>query len=274
MECKLDNITIHYQTFGEGMPILILHGAPLDHRALVGCMEPLFQNRAGWLRIYPDLPGMGRSKGANWITSAEQMLEVILKFIDQVIPGQSFTLVGHSYAGYLARGVTYYRRQTVNGLFLLVPWIRYDWEDRSAPEKVTLIEDPALLAQLTPEEREGFAFGAVVQNQKNWERFRSEWLPGIQAHEPQFFAQLLDHSPFSFDVDMLSEPFAKPTLILVGKQDHVSGYRNQWDILENYPRATFAVLDRAGHRLQIEQETLFNVLVAEWLDRVEECQDL
>jgi pimeloyl-ACP methyl ester carboxylesterase len=271
VECKLENITIHYQSFGEGKPILILHGAPLDHRALLGCMEPLFKNRAGWLRIYPDLPGMGRTKGANWITSAEQMLEVILKFIDQVIPGQSFTLVGHSYAGYLARGITYYRRQAVNGLFLLVPWIRYDWEDRSTPEKVTLIEDPALLAQLTPEEREEFAFGAVVQNQKNWERFRSEWLPGIRAHEPQFFAQLLDHAPFSFDVDMLSEPFVKPTLVLVGKQDHVSGYRNQWDILENYPRATFAVLDRAGHRLQIEQETLFNVLVDEWLDRVEEC---
>jgi pimeloyl-ACP methyl ester carboxylesterase len=271
VECKLDNITIHYQSFGEGKPILILHGAPLDHRALLGCLEPLFKNRAGWLRIYPDLPGMGRTKGANWITSTEQMLEVILKFIDQVIPGQSFTLVGHSYAGYLARGITYYRRRAVNGLFLLVPWIRHDGEDRSTPERVTLIEDPALLAQLAPEERGEFAFGAVVQNRKNWERFRSEWLPGIHAREPQFFAQLLDHAPFSFDVDMLSEPFVKPTLILVGKQDHVSGYLDQWDILENYPRATFAVLDRAGHRLQIEQETLFNVLVDEWLDRVEEC---
>jgi pimeloyl-ACP methyl ester carboxylesterase len=66
-----------------------------------------------------------------------------------------------------------------------------------------------------------------------------------------------------------SEPFVKPTLILAGKQDHISGYRGQWDILENYPRATFVVLDRAGHRLQIEQEALFNALVNEWLDRVE-----
>ena len=45
---------------------------------------------------------------------------------------------------------------------------------------------------------------------------------------------------------------------------------DSWDILENYSRATFAVLDRAGHRLQIEQEELFNALVNEWLDRVEE----
>ena len=57
---------------------------------------------------------------------------------------------------------------------------------------------------------------------------------------------------------------------MVGRQDHVSGYREQWDVLENYPRATFVVLDRAGHRLQIEQPELFDALVDEWFDRVEE----
>ena len=270
MECQLDHITLHYHALGEGKPILLLHGAPLDHRALLGCMEPIFKNRAGWRRIYPDLPGMGRTKGVDWITSADQMLEVVLEFMDRVIPGQSFTLVGHSYAGYLARGIIYRRRQVVDGLFLLVPWIKYDRKDRRVPEKVTLVEDSALLAQVDPNEAEGFAFGAVVQNQKNWERYCREWLPGILAHDPQFFARLFEHPAFSFEVDALSEPFVKPTLILVGKQDHVSGYRDQWDILESYPRATFVVLDRAGHRLQIEQEELFNALVNEWLDRVEE----
>jgi pimeloyl-ACP methyl ester carboxylesterase len=270
MECKLDNITIHYQAFGEGKPILMLHGAPLDHRALLGCMEPIFKNRDNWLRIYPDLPGMGKTKGVNWITSEDQMLQVALEFIDRVIPGQGFALVGHSYAGYLARGIVYDRRRAVNGLFLLVPWIKYNRKDRSVAEKVTLVEDSTLLSQLDPDEAEGFAFGAVVQNQKNWERYRNEWLPGILARNSQFIAQLFEHSAFSFDVDALSEPFVKPTLILVGRQDHWSGYRDQWDILENYPRATFVVLDRAGHRLQIEQEELFNALVDEWLDRVEE----
>jgi pimeloyl-ACP methyl ester carboxylesterase len=273
MECKLDHLSIHYQAFGAGKPILLLHGAPLDHRVLVGCMEPIFENRDGWLRIYPDLPGMGRSTGANWISSQDQMLEVVLKFIDRVIPEQSFTLVGHSYAGYLARGIIYHRRQAVDGLLLLVPWITYDPKQRSVPEKVTLAEDAALLAGLDPGEAEGFVFAAVVQNQKHWERYRREFLPGILAHDPQFFARLLEHSAFSFDVDAPSEPFVKPTLILAGKQDHISGYREQRSILKNYPRATFVVLDRAGHRLQIEQEALFNALVDEWLDRVEESME-
>jgi pimeloyl-ACP methyl ester carboxylesterase len=38
-----------------------------------------------------------------------------------------------------------------------------------------------------------------------------------------------------------------------------------------YPRGSYVVLDRAGHNLQIEQPIVFNALVNEWLDRVEEA---
>lgn len=48
------------------------------------------------------------------------------------------------------------------------------------------------------------------------------------------------------------------------------GYRDAWRILENYPLATFAVLDRAGHNLQIEQAGLFCALTLEWLERINE----
>jgi len=270
MECELTDTTIHYQTLGKGRPILMLHGAPLDHRALLCCMEPVFKDREDWFRIYPDLPGMGRSQGSDRIASEDQMLEVILEFIDRVIPDQRFVLVGHSYAGYLARGIVYHRPQAVDGLFLLVPWITYDRAQRRVPAKVTLVQDSDLLARLDPDDAEGFAFGAVVQNQGTWDRYRCEWSPGLRAYDRPFFDRLVEHPPFSFDVDAPAEPFLKPTLILAGRQDHISGYREQWDILENYPRATYAVLDRAGHRLQMEQEMLFNALVNEWLDRVEE----
>jgi hypothetical protein len=52
----------------------------------------------------------------------------------------------------------------------------------------------------------------------------------------------------------------------------VVGYRDAWNLIENYPRATFAVLDRAGHHLQIEQNMLFYALMEEWLKRVEETE--
>jgi hypothetical protein len=40
--------------------------------------------------------------------------------------------------------------------------------------------------------------------------------------------------------------------------------------VENYPRVTVALLDRAGHLAMVHQRTLFTALVHEWLDRLEE----
>jgi alpha-beta hydrolase superfamily lysophospholipase len=67
-----------------------------------------------------------------------------------------------------------------------------------------------------------------------------------------------------------AEPVIVPTAIMAGRQDASTGYRDTWSLLEHYPRASFTVLDRAGHNLQIEQPGLFAAITADWLDRVEE----
>ena len=50
------------------------------------------------------------------------------------------------------------------------------------------------------------------------------------------------------------------------------GYRDRWNILEKYPGATFAALNRAGHALGVEQGGLFPALVHEWLDRLDQSR--
>ena len=89
---------------------------------------------------------------------------------------------------------------------------------------------------------------------------------------PRGNKSLIEQRTYSFDLDALAKPFEKPTLILTARQDAHVRYKDAWEILEKYPRATFAVLDRAGHALGMEQESLFHALFHEWLDRVEETQ--
>jgi pimeloyl-ACP methyl ester carboxylesterase len=64
--------------------------------------------------------------------------------------------------------------------------------------------------------------------------------------------------------------YANPTLILAGRQDAIVGSAGGWRLLEHDPRATFAVLDRAGHGLVHEQVGLVTALMVVWLDRVRE----
>ena len=111
----------------------------------------------------------------------------------------------------------------------------------------------------------------VVQSQVALDKLRAVIQPAVEAADQEFLTRLDSHREFSFDVDKLPQPFSKPTLILLGRQDSVVGYRDAWEILENYPRATLAVLDCAGHFLGGgEQVELFGALVNEWLNRVNE----
>lgn len=272
MKCQLETTTVYYETYGEGRPIVMLHGFSPDHRLLTGCMEPILRQRAGWRRIYPDLPGMGQTPASASIAGSDQMLDVVSEFIDAIIPNEHFLLVGESYGGYLARGVVCRKRDLVEGLLLICPLITADPKKRTLPRHITLLEDSALLSSLKPEEAEDFKSIAVVQTPQILERYRKEIYSGVKIADEAFLTRLqTEHYAFSFDVDTLLGVFEKPSLILVGRQDSSVGYRDAWTILENYPRGAFAVIDRAGHNLQIEQEKLFNAHVNEWLDRVEEC---
>jgi pimeloyl-ACP methyl ester carboxylesterase len=264
MQCDLGDLAIYYETYGIGRPIVMLPGRPSDHRVMARFMEPLFAQRDGWMRLYPDLPGTGHTPGVDRLATHDQMLDVVLAFIDTVIPAQRFVLAGLSYGGYLARGVVYHRAASIDGLLLCAPQVKADPAQAHLPPRTTLVEDPSLVAELGP--------GAdliVVQSPTVVEAVR-DLLAEVQIADHTFNARLEAAGPFSFDVDRLPAPFGGPTLMLTARQDHLCGYRDAWDLLDTYPRATFAVFDRAGHFVNIEQDALCQALMREWLDRVEE----
>jgi pimeloyl-ACP methyl ester carboxylesterase len=200
------------------------------------------------------------------------MLDVVMDFIAAAIPVQRFVLAGSSYGAYLAQGVIYREPALVDGLLMICPVVKTSRAERALPPQVTLATDVPFMGSLPPAEREMFGSFAVVETPRTWERTRDEVLPGFELADNDFLSRLQSQGyAFSFDVDGPSVRFPKPTLLLAGRQDAIVGYRDAWTIIESYPRATFAVLDRAGHNLPIEQERLFAALVEEWLDRVEEA---
>jgi len=267
MQCQVKGITVHYEEFGSGRPFFGLHGWPLDHRHMVAEFEPLFANRSGWRRIYPDMPGMGQTPGADWITCQDQMLEVLLAFIDAVAPGERFVVAGTSYGGYIARGVVYSRGLQMDGVMINVPVVETDTAKRRLPEYRLIHKDPTFLAALDPNEQ---VFPFSAQSVKALEHLRKYYNPAGAIADQAFLGRVENQFPFSFTVDSLSEPFPAPALILTGRFDHWCGYREAYNLLDQYPRATYAVLDRAGHALVVEENGPFLTLANDWLDRVEE----
>jgi pimeloyl-ACP methyl ester carboxylesterase len=267
MECRLDGVTVHYESFGSGRPLIFLPGWPDSGRVPADNLEPLFNGRPGWRRIYLDLPGRGATKGEPWITTNHQVLDIVLRVVDQVVPGERFVLAGHSAGAYLARAALKRRFGFVDGLLQVVPVIDPRAEDM--PDPVTLVSEPGLIERITAELGSAaapqFARVAVVGSADVYERVK----PVMQGARDDGFLKRLDDK-LSFDVDDLPAPFPRPTLFVLGRQDAIVGFRGAFNLLAAYPRATVALLDRAGHGLPWEQEQLFRALVGEWLSRVEE----
>jgi pimeloyl-ACP methyl ester carboxylesterase len=247
----------------------MLHGSHTDHHELMYSLEPLFETRTGWRRIYPDLPGRGKTPGADWINSQDDILAVILDFLDGIAPGERVVVAGYSLGAYLAQGVAYKRGEQMDGLMLGAPAIAVDPAKRNYPPHQVLVQDPEFAAAVQPEEQMLLQV-AVVQSPQRLAAFRAAIKPGLMVADRDFIARVAVNGRFSFDVNSLPTPFPAPTLIVTGKQDSICGYREAWSILDNYPRGTFAVLDRAGHGLSEEQKGLYRALATEWLNRVEE----
>jgi len=277
MEIKVRDASVYCDVVGSGKPVLTIHGWSPDHRLMKGCLEPVFESLdRPYKRIYFDLPGMGRTPGAPWIDGSDRMLDVVLGVVDALIPGGRFLVAGESYGGYLARGLVAKRPEMLDGVLLICPLGRpyvvteSGTDKGDVPDLTVLERDAELLASLSDSDRQRFEGLAVLQNRRVWDRYRDEILPALQIADDDFLENSLGRDvPFRFPIDDLATPFDKPSLILTGRQDCATGYREVWKFLECYPRATLAVLDGAGHNLQIEQDALFETLVREWLTRVE-----
>ena len=272
MECSLEKITVHYEEFGEGKPLVFLPGWGLNARWTAYEAEPYFHERTGWKRFYIDPPGHGKTPGKDWITNQDAILDVVLDCVDQLTGGKRFCLIGHSLGAYLARGVLRARMDLVDGIAMLVPVIYAEDGKRTLPPHHVLVEDPSIRAEIKPEEE--FLLEISVVHSRKWLDYQRSFpeLPEQEMGDFEFLNKIRTQAAkyaFSFDPDDLPEPFPRPALLVSGRQDAIAGYQDAWALLEKYPRATYAVLDRAGHPLE-EKTDLVKALINDWLDRVEE----
>lgn len=261
-------VALRHTEFGptDGLAVLALHGWTPDHRLMTGCLEPVFATRSyPYRRLYPDLPGMGATP-AGGTASSDDVLNSVEAYVDEHVGAAPLVGIGESYGGYLARAITRRRHHQVAGLALICPIGRVvAHADRDVPPHTVLVRDPAL------GDLHGSDFDdvAVVQTHETVRRTRDEVVVGLDIADHSALARVKQRWVLTDDPED-AEPVIVPTAIMTGRQDSSTGYRDTWSLLEHYPRATFAVLDRAGHNLQIEQPSLFTAITAEWLDRVEE----
>lgn len=256
MECRVGDVAVHYVEHGEGKPVLVLHGAGVDHREAEACFEPALGAHGGLRRIYPDLPGMGRTLAPVALRSADDVLDMLLGFTDEVVGQEPALLVGHSAGAYYGHGFVARRPDRIAGLALVCPLLP---GVRDVPE-----HRPVVAANdLGDEEFRGYF---VVQTLAMLERYQRFVAPAVHLTD----AAAMERIGERWELTLPEGPaYGDPTLVVGGRQDSAVGYAAAVDLLDHYPRATLAILDGAGHALPHEQPELLAGLLQEWLARTD-----
>ena len=257
VECRIGGVSLHHVEHGSGVPLIALHGAGVDHGEIEAALEPLVP--PGYRRIYPDLPGMGRTTGTDALACNDDVVTLLIEFIDRLGAGPCL-LLGHSYGGYLARGVAARRPDLVLGLALLCP---VGEGSRDVPAPCVARADADAHDELEADQRAGFDDYFVVRTRAMARRYREHVLPGMARVD----APALERIFAGWEIEMGAAVFAAPSLIAAGRLDSTAGHLAASDLLARYPRATFAVVDGAGHALPHEQPALLAALVGDWLER-------
>lgn len=240
----------------------MLHGFGVDHRIL-SPLVPTIAAAGGWRTIALDLPWTASATDRS-ARSAADVVRGVQREITEVIGDEPFAILGNSFGGMLARHIAHDWRERVLGLATIAGVFVADHARRTLPSPSVVIADADVVASAG---EGGYEECAVVQTAENLSAWSDVVAPALLSADKRVMAYI------SREYDLPTRPeasavFEAPTLILTGRQDAGVGYADAWRQLEHYPRATFAVLDSAGHNTHLDAPELAAAHITDWLRRI------
>ncbi len=114
----IKNLQVNYKIFGQGNPMVVLHGWGSKSDRWEKVAEELIKRNLQI--IIPDLPGFGQSQEPGQAWSLDGYVGWVKEFCDKLPElNNGFYLLGHSFGGTLAAKFTIKYNQNVKKLFLV-----------------------------------------------------------------------------------------------------------------------------------------------------------
>ncbi len=242
----VNGTTLFYNEAGRGLPLVLLHGFPLNHHIWHKQVHDL----SGVCRVItPDLRGFGQSVGGGAFTIAS-LAEDLYLLLSQ-IRALPCVLGGLSMGGYVALAYERQYASTLRGLILIDTRAADDAPEVRAGRDV-MIElaettgSAAVAAEMLPKV---LAPGAVDS--------RPELVAELKSIMEVCPPQTIQHAQAAMrdrpDYHPTLQRIAAPTLIIVGDSDAMTPPSLAEAMHQSIPGSTISIIKDAGHLSPIEQ---------------------
>lgn len=249
---------------GEGPPVVLVHGFPLDHSMWTAQIDRL---KAKWRVIAPDLRGFGGSQVVPGTASMEQMADDLGNLLTALGVREPVVLCGLSMGGYVAFQFAQKYRARLKALVLCDTRAKADTPEAVAG-RMKMIEQ--LMA-------EGPRTVAEAMLPKLFAPESFTRIPGtvdfirqvILASPPDGLAAALRGMAERPDVTEQLKSLDVPTLVIVGEHDAISTPAEMSQIAAAIPGARLEVIAGAGHLSPLERPEAAGEAIEKFLNSLD-----
>ena len=237
---QINGIQQAYTRAGEGTPLVLVHGYPLDHTIWYDMVAALEND---FMLILPDLRGFGLTGVAESQFTIADMSSDIAGLLDH-LGIDKVNIAGHSMGGYVALAFARHYPQRVLGLGLVSSQAPADTPERkqgryTAAEEILKngVQSVAesMTPKLTPDERVQTFVRSLIAGQR----------PAGLAGALKAMAEREDSTP-------ILSSFKFPVVVIHGDADELIPIQRAQEVKAAIPHATLTELPAIGHMPMIE----------------------
>jgi pimeloyl-ACP methyl ester carboxylesterase len=262
MKRSVNGIDIEYGLAGGGLPVVFIHGFPLN-REMWGRQVEGVKSLCGTITL--DLRGHGGSDKPDAPFTIDVLADDVLSLLSDLNVGEA-VFVGHSMGGYVTLRAFSRSPKAFKGMVLVNTKAEADGAETRTARLETAIRV-----------REG---GGETFRKDFAERLLSD---KSRVHKPELYSELrkmMNESPDNMmarsleamagrpDSSYLLPRINVPTLIIAGGQDKVMPMAAAQSLKDGISGSRLVVIGEAGHMVNMEESETFNLQLRDFLQSV------
>ena len=238
---NINNIELAYSREGNGKPLVLLHGYPLDHHLWDDIVPSL---KGTFDLIIPDLRGFGESTTVATPYTMSDFASDIAGLLDQLDIHKT-AIAGHSMGGYVALAFAKLYSNRVSALGLVSSQILADPPDRKEDRYKTAAEVAekgidGVVETMTPR----------FTSNPHWQAFARE---SMQKQQPAAYIGALKAMAERADSTSLLSSIQYPLVVIHGKADALIPIDRAREVKAAFPNAYLIEIKNVGHVPMVEE---------------------